>query len=131
MSVKPTKAASQLSQKGEEPTPHQLISLLMAGMLERVNQAQKSILEGNDEDKEILLGKILAILNGLRSSLNFNTGGKIAHNLDALYVYMIERIYEAESPTQEHSALDEVAKLVEEVKAGWDEMRPEQEAIPA
>ncbi len=128
MSVKPTSAANVVAQHGEELSSHQLISLLMDGMLERVTQAKKSILDDDLVEKEILFKKIIAILNGLRSSLNFQEGGEIALNLETLYVYMIERIETANSKKQECEVLDEVRRLVSEVKEGWDNIYIQKQA---
>ena len=124
MAVHPTKASKMIENCCDELTSHQLISLLMSGMLERIVQAKASIQSGNEQDKEILFDKIVAIINGLRSSLNFEGGGEIAMNLDILYTYMLEQLAVAESSEQELSVLEEVAMLVAEVKSGWDQMVP-------
>ncbi len=118
MTVLATNASKELMDGNA--SPHQLISLLMAGMLERVAQAKKSIIDGNSQDETVLLGKVVAIINGLRDSLNFEQGGEIAVNLDGLYEYMITRISEAEDAQGKSSALSEVEKLMGEVKSGWD-----------
>lgn len=119
MAIESTQAASEL--KRSNPDPHKLISLLMAGTLERITQAKASVELGNDEEKYLLVQKIIAIINGLRESLNFDQGGEIAVNLDRLYSYMIERIYSAETKEDERAVLIEVESLMLEVKSGWDE----------
>ena len=126
MTVQATQAADELAGSQGEVSSHKLISLLMAGMLERVSQAKNCVADGNDADKEILLAKILAILNGLRASLNFNDGGEIAMNLNSLYEYMISQINDAESSNEESRVLDEVAALILEVKTGWDQIPVEE-----
>lgn len=126
MTVKATQAATAFEKS--EPSPHQLISLLMAGTLERVAQAKKSVELGKEEEKFQLVEKIIAIINGLRASLNFEQGGDIAMNLDQLYAYMLDRIYSADSTQDEKEVLDEVARLMAEVKSGWDEAEPVQAA---
>lgn len=126
MTVKATRAATDFQQS--TPNPHKLISLLMAGTLERVEQAKKSVEQGNDEEKFILVEKIVAIINGLRASLNFDQGGDIAVNLDQLYAYMLERIFSADSRDDEQEVLEEIEKLMAEVKSGWDEAEPVQAA---
>ena len=128
MSVMPTQAANIVAEHASELSSHQLISLLMEGLLERVSQAKVSISENNLEDKEILFAKIIAILNGLRSSLNFQDGGEISLNLEKLYVYMIERMQFANNVKNEAEVLDEVSRLVTEVKEGWDNIYAEPQA---
>ena len=130
MAVSQTKAAAIMAENAAEMTSHQVISLLLDGALERVGQAKQSIAAGNEEDKTVLFNKICAILNGLRNCLNFDDGGDIADNLDALYLYMIDRI-EAMSTTEEYSVMNEVQKLLLEVKEGWDAIASVEEALSA
>lgn len=123
MTIKETEAARQLA-SAPQADPHKLISLLMAGTLERVAQAKKSIENGNDEEKYILVQKIIAIINGLRGSLDFEQGGDIAINLDQLYAYMLDQIFNAETATEEQAVLEELDTLMSEVKSGWDQAQP-------
>lgn len=131
MTVQATKAAAIVETMGSELTAHQLISLLMDGMLERVFQAKLAIDRGDNEEKIILLQKVVAIVNGLRSSLNIPEGGRIALNLEQLYVYIIERLCNTQNVNEEKEVLDEVAALVQVIKSGWDEMLPTEEKLTA
>ncbi len=121
MALAQTKAAEILQQQQESVSSHQVISLLLDGALERVTQAKACIDDGNFEDKNLIIGKIIGIINGLRGSLNFQEGGDIAVNLGALYEYMIDRI-DGASPESEVDVLDEVSALISQVKSGWDEI---------
>lgn len=120
MAVAQTKAASFIQEHTEEISSHQIISLLMDGALERIGQALRAYLKNNQADLEILTHKLIAIINGLRNSLNMNAG-EIAQNLDALYEYMVEKITSA-SHDELASALAEVRTLIVEIKSGWDQM---------
>ena len=121
MAVQKTKAAQIMEAQAADMTAHQVISLLLDGALERVSQAKFSISSGNKEDKVILFSKIVAIINGLRNSLDLASGGEIAENLDGLYDYMVNRIGGA-ATTEEYSVMNEIEKLLSEVKNGWDEI---------
>lgn len=119
MAVTQTKAALVMQERAEELSSHQVISLLFDGALERVTQAKTCAEQGNNEDKEILVYKLVAIINGLRNSLNFDVGGEIALNLDSLYDYMVNKLGSS-SGASEVSTLVEVRGLIEQVKGGWD-----------
>ena len=65
----------------------------------------------------------IAIIGGLRGSLNLDEGGEIATNLDALYEYMCGQLALA-NVRNETELLDEVVSLLSEIKAGWDGIEP-------
>lgn len=121
MAIQATRAAKALKNNQGAISSHELISLLMAGGLERIQQAKQSLSKGEDDDAEILLRKTVDIIKGLQNSLNFESGGDIAANLDSLYHYMIGRITENEA-ADPVAAVEEVGKLLSEVKVGWDKM---------
>lgn len=120
MAVAQTKAASFIQEHTEEISSHQIISLLMDGALERVDQALVAHKKNNQTDLQILIDKLVAIINGLRNSLNMDAG-EIAENLDALYDYMVGKVTQA-SYEELAAVLVEVRDLIGEIKAGWDEM---------
>jgi flagellar protein FliS len=128
MAVAQTKAASYIQEHTEEISSHQIISLLMDGALERIDQAVQA--HGNHlrADFDLLQQKLVAIINGLRNSLNLSAGD-IAENLDALYEYMVDRITSA-SYEDAVGALQEVRNLIAEIKLGWDQMDYQVPSVP-
>lgn len=119
MSVAQTNAAKVLQQQGNEISPHQVIALLLNGAMERISQAKHCVESGNEQDKLILVGKIIGIINGLRASLNLEAGGDIAVNLNTLYLYMSNRLEQCDDQ-DEMMALQEVGSLIDNIKQGWD-----------
>jgi flagellar protein FliS len=59
---------------------------------------------------------------GLEASLDKNVGGDLVHNLAALYEYMCVRLLAA-NVNNDIAALDEVARLLGELKGAWDSIR--------
>lgn len=102
-----------------DASPHRLIQMLMEGGLTRLAQARGAIERGQLAQKGELIGKAIAIIGGLRDGLNFEQGGEIASNLDALYEYMVSRLLEANLKS-DAALVDEVAGLLRNVKTGWD-----------
>lgn len=121
MAIAQTKAASYIQEHCEEISSHQVISLLMDGALERANQFIDAADRDHKQDQSVLLNKLVAIINGLKNSLDMQAGGEIAQNLDSLYTYMLECITGAGSD-EIKPAVQEVANLLAEIKAGWDSM---------
>ncbi|MFT7559290.1 MAG: flagellar protein FliS [Flavobacteriales bacterium] len=120
MSVEATQAAIEL-ENATEISPHRLISLLMQGVLERVEQAKTSIDQSNQDDLDIILPKIVNMISALRQSLDFDQGGDLALNLDGLYEYMIDRVSD-EPQDLNTDTFSEIAGLMDSVKDGWDQI---------
>lgn len=124
MALAQTKAAVIMQEQVETISAHQVISLLMDGALERLEQGILAIHANQQDEHRILKAKLIAIINGLRNSLNLADGGDIAENLNELYLYMVDRLDTTEG--QAHLlALSEVRQLLVDVKSGWDNMPQE------
>jgi flagellar secretion chaperone FliS len=121
MAITYTKAAQLMNEQIETITSHQIISLLMDGALERIDQGILALHANHIEDHIMLKEKLIAIINGLRNCLDFERGGEIASNLNELYLYMAERLDDTEGDAH-LLALTEVRHLILEVKSGWDSM---------
>lgn len=106
-----------------DATPHQMITMLLDGALDRIASAKGAIARKEVARKGELLGSAIAIIDGIRASLDYEAGGEIAANLGSLYDYMERRLLEA-SAASDQTMLDEVSSLLREIKAGW-------ESIPA
>ncbi|MDX1588903.1 MAG: flagellar export chaperone FliS [Oleiphilaceae bacterium] len=104
--------------------PHRLIQLLFNGALERIYMAKGKIQQKDYAAKGTLIGKAIEIVSGLRGFLDFEKGGELAGNLEALYDYIERGLLEA-SIRNDEAKLDEMAKLLRSVKDGWDGIRSE------
>lgn len=108
----------------ENATPHKLVQMLYEGALDRIAQAKGAIIRKDFEAKAKLTNRVIEILTALRGGLDFEKGGEIAENLDALYRFMIEQILKS-SRHNSTEMLEEVAELLRTIKSGWDEMPDE------
>lgn len=127
MSVLATQAALELKTASADISSHKLISLLMSGAIERIEQTKTAVLDEDLIKKEILWTKVIAIVNGLRDSLNFEAGGQIAENLNTVYSYLLNRfdqVFPSRNETlclnDEVKCLEEAHTLIEEIRDGWD-----------
>lgn len=106
-----------------EADPHRLIQMLMQGGLDRIAQAKGAMEREAFADKGVLIGKAINIIGGLRDALDQDVGGDLADNLDRLYEYMMMRLFEA-SRHNDVDKLNEVGKLLGEIKLAWDQIAP-------
>jgi flagellar protein FliS len=105
-------------------TPHRLVQMLMEGALDKIAIARGAAERNEVQTRHDHIYWAIAIIDGLRSGLDFEKGGEVAANLDSLYDYMRRRLTEANAYNSvEH--LDEVTSLLKEIKDAWDAM-PEQ-----
>jgi flagellar protein FliS len=115
-------AATGLETTVADASPEQLILMLHDGLLESLHRARLGMTEGRIADKGESISRALAILTeGLMPALDLERGGEIAGNLAALYEYMITRLMIA-NLQNDTGHLDEVAKLVQELKSAWQQL---------
>lgn len=104
--------------------PHKLISMLYQGALLAIANARNGILRKDIPSKGAAISKAISIIDdGLNASLDKKVGGELAENLSSLYEYMSSRLLTA-NIKNDVAALDEVARLLTDLKSAWDSIRP-------
>jgi flagellar protein FliS len=101
--------------------PHRLVMMLLDGALDRIAQARGYMERGRLADKGQAISRTLALLQELRSSLDFSAGGAIANNLDALYEYCCRQLVLANADNR-IELLDQVSGLLQEIRSAWAAM---------
>ena len=117
-------AEAGIAAKVQTASPHLLILLLFEGAASAISMARLH-LEQNDvaQRGKHISQAINIISNVLKVSLDMETGGKLAEQLAALYDYMCRRLIAA-NIGNDAAALDEVARLLEEIHSAWREIGP-------
>ncbi len=104
--------------------PHKLISMLYQGALLAIANAKSSIARKDIPAKGKAISHAITIIDeGLNASLDKKVGGELAQNLSALYEYMGTRLLTA-NIKNDVAALDEVSRLLTDLKSAWDDIRP-------
>lgn len=98
--------------------PHQLIQMLMQGVIDKISVARAAMQDNNVGVKGENVSKAVSILDGLKASLDKEKGGDIATNLDDLYDYMQRALVEGNLHNNQ-SKFDEVVSLMSEIKEAW------------
>lgn len=103
--------------------PHKLIAMLYQGALLAIANAKNGILRKDISAKGAAISKAISIIDeGLNASLDKKVGGELAQNLSSLYEYMGMRLIQA-NVNNDMAALDEVARLLNDLKGAWDGIR--------
>lgn len=109
-------------------TPHQLITMLFDGAATAIAMARHHMAENNIKAKGEAISKAISIVdNGLKASLDPVAAGAdgeaLVSNLEALYVYVVRRLMQA-NLHNDPAALDEAARLLGDVASAWREIAP-------
>lgn len=99
--------------------PHRLVLMLLEGAIGKIAMVKGLMIRNDIAKKGVAVGQAIAIIGGLKCSLNKQAGGDIATNLDNLYEYMEGRLLKA-NLDNDISLLEEVSLLLHEIKLGWE-----------
>ena len=109
--------------------PHRLVLLLLDGAIDRLSIAKGQIAQGRIAQKAETISRAMAIVDSLNAHLDLDKGGEVALNLRGLYDYATRRLLEANLHS-DVGALDEVAALLHEIRAGWQAIAPAAQGGP-
>lgn len=106
--------------------PHKLVLMLFEGAMLAVASASLHMKRHDGVDDVARKGEAISkainiISNGLKASLDLESGGELAGKLGALYDYMSARLLHANLHDQP-AILDEVSHLLAELKGAWEQI---------
>lgn len=93
-------------------------------------RSRAAMIEKDWKVKGESLSRLLRSISLLQNSLDPETGGEVASNLDALYVYLMQRIGEA-NVQRDPTKLEEVEKHLSDLFDAWNEAAQKESAQPA
>ena len=99
--------------------PYYVTKLLYQGLFERLAQAKGAIERGDLALKAKKLSTATAILENLRSTLDFSQSKSIAQGLYDIYSYMIDQVAEA-SLNLMTQPIDNAIRALMPIKKAWD-----------
>jgi len=111
--------------------PKKLILMCYEGAIDNLKLGKQKLIEKDYEGKGRALIKSQDIIQELLCSLDFEKGGAIARNLEALYNYMLRRLLHA-NINKDITAIDEVIFMLSELQSAWEEIfkKPDNEIQP-
>lgn len=110
--------AVNLEAQTARASPVELVLLLTDGLLEELARARGHIVGKRFEQKAVSLDRCIEIINGLSSSLDYDSGGEVVASLDRLYDYCASRLYTA-GVKLDAGIIDEVTGLLGTIRNGW------------
>jgi len=110
--------AVNLEAQASRASPIELVLLLTDGLLEELARARAHIVAKRYEARANSINKCVDIINGLSSSLDFESGGEVVANLANLYDFAAQHL-NAAGIKQDPKMVDEVVKIMTTIRQGW------------
>ncbi|CAH0270320.1 Flagellar protein FliS [Massilia sp. Bi118] len=110
--------ATNLDAQTSRASPIELVLLLTDGLLEELARARAHIVGKRYEARAASINKCVDIINGLSSSLDFESGGQVVANLANLYEFCATHL-NAAGVKQDPKMVDEVVKIMTTIRQGW------------
>jgi flagellar protein FliS len=111
-------------------SPVERVVLLYDGAIRFIDSARDAIVRKDIGARRIALGRAIAIVGELKSTLDMERGGDVAKALDALYAFVSRRLLDA-ARQQQVTPLDECRRVLDTLREGWREAAAESQRIPA
>jgi flagellar protein FliS len=114
----PTIQSSYLEHEVRSADPAKLVRMLYRAAIDAISAARGHLRAGAIRPRSRQIDKALQILHELLHSLDRDAGGQIARSLASLYVYMTNRLIEANA-TQTDAPMAEVERLLGTLLEAW------------
>lgn len=101
--------------------PHQLVLMLIDGLLDELIRVKGHITAQRLADKSAGINKCMNILMGLDSALDMESGGEIAANLHDLYEFSQVELFNA-SVHNDIERIGQVEVVMNNIREGWQGM---------
>lgn len=115
-------------------SPGRIVLAMFEGALSALERARMALEKKEVAPRGEAIGKALAIIGELQSSLNMEKGGEIAERLFALYDYIFQELIRANLKA-DPVALENAMKIVRDLADAWEQMlgsmkAPSEEVAP-
>ena len=110
--------STSLDAQTSRASPIELVLLLTDGLLDELARARAHIVAKRYEPRAASINKCVDIINGLSSSLDFESGGQVVANLGQLYDFCARPLPGA-GINHDPAQIDEVVKIMTTIRQGW------------
>jgi flagellar protein FliS len=110
----------------------QVLLMLYEGAIKFTKQARTAMQQKKIAEKGSYISKSTAILSELMATLDFKVGGQLAVDLENLYVFMIDKLIEA-NITNDPKNLDHVESILVTLYQAWKDVieNPRADGVPS
>jgi flagellar protein FliS len=99
-------------------TPLELVVMLYDGALRFTTEAREAIVRRDIRARQQNVSRALDIVSELQSTLDMESGGELAAELDRLYLFVRDRLVDA-SIKQDVKPVDDALRVLRTLREGW------------
>ncbi len=103
-------------------SPEKLVQMLYDGAIRHLERSRIGLGDTTKSHGPVVgesLGKAMAIVGELRSTLDMDAGGEIAENLDRLYEFTLDQLSQA-NLNRAAEPVEHGLRVIRTLKEGWD-----------
>jgi len=104
--------------ESQSRTPMELVVMLYDGAIRFVGLAQAAFARNDIGARGDAISRAIAIVSELQNTLDLNSGGDLARELDRLYTYINSRLLDV-TVKRDATGLEEVKKLLTTLREAW------------
>lgn len=104
----------------ETASKEKILLMLYESCIRHLKKTQIAMEQKNWAEKGLALGKAQDIINELSNSLNFEIGGELSKQLEALYLHLFEQTTKA-NIENDPQKIAHCIKIMETLYSGWKE----------
>lgn len=108
-----------LDAQAASATPHQLVLMLIDGLLDELVRVKGHISAKRLAEKGAGINKCMNILIGLDSALDMDNGGEVAANLHDLYDFVQTELFRA-SVNNDNARIETAEQIITTIREGWE-----------
>ncbi|MCG8517642.1 MULTISPECIES: flagellar export chaperone FliS [Marinobacter] len=112
---------AQVEARAASADPHQLVLMLVDGLLDELARIEGHLAAGNLERKAESVTRCMDILGGLDTALDLENGGPIAEELHRLYDFCGRQLFDV-SVKNDPAGLKVVHQVMSDLREGWQAM---------
>jgi flagellar protein FliS len=109
-----------------------ILLMLYEGAIRFTKQARTAMADKKIAEKGKAISRATAILSELMATLDFKVGGQLAQDLENLYIFMIDKLIEA-NVHNKPECLDDVERLLNTLYSAWKDVveNPRPDGVPS
>ncbi len=110
---------SQVEARAATADPHQLVLMLVDGLLDELARVEGHLQAKNYERKGQSIARCMNILGGLDTALDMEKGGALAVELHRLYDFCGSQLFEV-GLKNDPAGLTVVRTIINDLREGWE-----------